>query len=56
LDGISFARLNLKIVYCPAGVSGVGLMGGFGGTWVAILLVILGAGLVAWIVQSQRKL
>lgn len=34
---------------------GVGWMGGYGGTWVAILLVILGAGLVAWIVKRKRQ-
>jgi hypothetical protein len=34
---------------------GVGWMGGYGGTWVAILLVILGAGVVAWIVKLKRQ-
>lgn len=34
---------------------GAGWMGGNGGTWVAILLVILGAGLVAWIVKRKRQ-
>jgi len=34
---------------------GAGWMGGNGGTWVAILLVILEAGLVAWIVKRKRQ-
>ena len=34
---------------------GVGWMGGYGGIWVLILLVILGAGLVAWIVKRKRQ-
>jgi hypothetical protein len=34
---------------------GVGWMGGCGGMWVAILLVILGAGLVAWIVRRKGQ-
>jgi hypothetical protein len=43
--------------YGPGMMSGygVGWMGGYGGTWVAILLVILGAGLVAWIVKRKRQ-
>ncbi len=32
---------------------GAGWMGGYGGIWVAILLVILGAGLVAWVVKQR---
>jgi uncharacterized membrane protein len=34
---------------------GVGWMGGYGGIWVAIVLVILGAGLVAWIVKQRTQ-
>ena len=34
---------------------GAGWMGGYGGIWAAILLVILGAGLVAWIVKRKRQ-
>ena len=34
---------------------GVGWMGGYGGIWVAILLVILVAGLVAWVVKQKGK-
>ena len=41
--------------YGPGMMYGVGWMGGYGGSWVAILLVILGAGLVAWIVKRKRQ-
>ena len=34
---------------------GVGWMGGYGGIWVPILLVILIAGLVAWVVKQKRQ-
>jgi len=34
---------------------GAGWMGGYGGIWVAILLVILVAGLVAWFVKQKGK-
>jgi hypothetical protein len=34
---------------------GAGWMGGYGGIWAAILLVILGAGLVAWIVKRKGQ-
>jgi hypothetical protein len=34
---------------------GAGWMGGYGGIWVAILLVILGAGLVAWFVKRKGQ-
>lgn len=34
---------------------GVGWMGGYGGIWVPILLVIVVAGLVAWVVTQKRK-
>lgn len=34
---------------------GFGWMGGYGGIWVPILLVIVVAGLVAWIVRQNRK-
>jgi uncharacterized membrane protein len=34
---------------------GGGWMGGYGGIWVLILLVIVVAGLVAWVVKQKRK-
>jgi hypothetical protein len=34
---------------------GAGWMGGYGGIWVAIVLVLLVAGLVAWIVKQRRQ-
>jgi hypothetical protein len=37
------------------GGAGVGWMGGYGGMWMLILLVIVVAGLVAWIVQRKGK-
>ena len=35
---------------------GAGWMGQYGGIWAAILLVILGAGLVAWIVKRKGQM
>lgn len=34
---------------------GAGWMGGYGGIWLPILLVIVVAGLVAWIVKQKGK-
>lgn len=34
---------------------GAGWMGGYGGIWLPFLLVIVVAGLVAWIVKSKGK-
>lgn len=36
-------------------MNGYGAMGGYGGIWVPILLVIAVAGVVAWIVAQKRK-
>ncbi|HYN58350.1 MAG TPA: hypothetical protein VET87_02215 [Rubrivivax sp.] len=36
------------------GMSGFGWMGGHGGFWVPVLLVVV-VGLVAWIVMQKRK-
>ena len=33
---------------------GVGWMGGYGGIWVPILLVLLVGGLVAWVVKQKE--
>lgn len=37
------------------GMWGTGWMGGYGGTWVPILLVIMVVGLVVWVVQRKGK-
>ncbi|MGB5081514.1 MAG: hypothetical protein WBO23_12310 [Burkholderiales bacterium] len=37
------------------GSYGFGWMGGYGGIWVPILLVILVAGVVAWVVSQKKK-
>jgi uncharacterized membrane protein len=34
---------------------GVGWMGGFGGIWVPIFLVIVAVGLLVWVVQRKSK-
>ena len=36
------------------GMSGFGWMGGYGGYWVPVLLVVV-VGLVAWVVMQRRK-
>ena len=36
------------------GMSGFGWMGGYGGYWVPVLLVVV-VGLVAWVVLQRRK-
>jgi len=36
------------------GMSGFGWMGGYGGYWVPVLLVVI-VGLVAWVVMQRRK-
>lgn len=38
-----------------SGTWGTGWMGGYGGIWMPILLVIVVAGLVAWIVKRGGK-
>lgn len=37
------------------GMGGFGWMGGYGGIWVPILLVIVVAGVVAWMVKQKDK-
>lgn len=37
------------------GMNGYGWMGGYGGPWVLILLVVVVAGLVAWIIARGRN-
>lgn len=36
------------------GMSGFGWMGGYGGYWVPVLLVVV-VGVVAWVVMQRRK-
>jgi hypothetical protein len=35
--------------------SGTGWIGGYGGMWVTVLLVIVVAGFVAWVVAQKKK-
>ena len=37
------------------GMGGYGWMGGYGGIWVPILVVVVVAGLVAWVVAKKGK-
>lgn len=37
------------------GMWGAGWMGGSGGPWPAILIVVVVVGLVVWVVKQQRK-
>ncbi len=37
------------------GMTGFGWMGGYGGMWVPILLVIVVVGLVAWVIGRRGK-
>jgi uncharacterized membrane protein len=37
------------------GMGGFGWMGGYGGAWLPILLVLAAVGLVAWIVKQKGK-
>lgn len=41
--------------YGMMGGYGAGWMGGYGGIWLPILLVVVVAGLVAWIVKQKGK-
>ncbi len=38
-----------------SGMGGFGWMGGYGGIWLPILVVIAVAGLVAWVVKQKGK-
>jgi uncharacterized membrane protein len=37
------------------GMWGTGWMGGYGGTWVPILLVIVVVGVVVWVIKQKGK-
>lgn len=51
-SGHSFAQ-NTNMM--NGGTWGVGWMGGYGGIWMPLLLVIAVAGLVAWILKRDGK-
>ena len=54
----AIALLNTNVTLAQNGNmmnGGGGWMGGYGGAWTPILLVIVVAGLVAWIVSRGRK-
>jgi uncharacterized membrane protein len=50
--GVSFAQTGNMM---GGGMGGFGWMGGYGGIWVPILLVIVVAGLVVWVVKQKGK-
>ncbi|HSD42055.1 MAG TPA: hypothetical protein VLD36_09330 [Burkholderiales bacterium] len=50
--GVSLAQSGRMM---DGGSWGVGWMGGFGGVWVPIVLVIVAVGLVLWVVQRKGK-
>ena len=50
--GVSFAQTGNMM---NESMGGFGWMGGFGGMWVLILLVVAVAGLVAWAVMHKGK-
>jgi len=37
------------------GMQGSGWMGGYGGYWVPILVLVIVVGLVVWVVNQQKK-
>jgi len=52
VTGVSLAQGGHMI---DGGSWGVGWMGGFGGIWVPIVLVIVAVGLLLWVVQRKGK-
>ena len=50
--GVSWAQSGNMM---NGGAWGVGSMGGYGGLWMPILLVIVVVGLVVWIVKQKNK-
>jgi len=53
--GVSFAQSGNMMNGGSGGMWGVGWMGGYGGAWVPILLVVAVVGLVAWFVMRKGK-
>lgn len=52
--GVALAQ-NGNMMNGDGGMWGGGWMGGYGGIWGPILLVIVVAGLVAWVVKQKGK-
>ena len=52
VTGVSLAQNGNMM---NGGMWGFGWMGGYGGIWVPILLVIVVVGLVAWVVKQRAK-
>jgi len=52
-SGVAFAQ-NANMMDGGGGMWGVGWMGGYGGYWVPILLVVV-VGVVVWAVLQKRK-
>ena len=52
LTGTAFAQSGNMM---NGGMSGAGWMGGYGGAWGPILLLIVVIGLVVWVVQRKGK-
>ena len=50
--GVSYAQDGNMM---NSGMGGVGWMGGYGGIWVPILLVIVVVGLVGWVMKRKGK-
>ena len=50
--GVSFAQSTNMM---NGGAWGVGWMGGYGGIWMPLLLVVVVAGLVAWILKRDGR-
>ena len=50
--GVSLAQSGNMM---NGGMWGTGWMGGYGGIWLPILVVIVAVGLVAWVVKQKGK-
>ena len=54
LSFVTGAALAQNAPLMNGGMGGGGWMGGFGGYWVPLLLIVVG-GLAAWVVFQRRK-
>jgi hypothetical protein len=52
--GVALAQ-NGNMMNGTGSMWGGGWMGGYGGTWVPVLLVIVAVGLVAWFIKQKGK-
>ena len=52
VPGVAFAQTGNMMGGCMAGF---GWMGGYGGIWVPVLLVIVVVGVVVWVVRQKGK-